>query len=153
METLRLYPTVSETQRVALKDTRLDGQFIPKGTRFLVLIWQTQRSSHLWGPRAEEFYPERWIDFSSTDDEKAGAKSNNHGGAQSNYALMTFGHGPRGCIGQGFAKAELRALVASWVHTFEFELANPDEEVVAFGAVAIKPKDGLKLRVRAVDSS
>jgi cytochrome P450 len=152
METLRLYPTVPKTQRIAVRETSLGGIVVPKGTQFNIIPWLLQRSPLLWGPKAGDFYPERWIDFPGPDDEKTQPKLNNHGGAQSNYALVTFLHGPRSCIGQGFAKAELRALLGSWVTSFDFALDNPEEEVKPFGTVTVKPKDGLKLRVRQIDT-
>ncbi|KAF2179552.1 cytochrome P450 [Zopfia rhizophila CBS 207.26] len=145
-ETLRLYPSVPNTFRVAVRNTSLGSYPIPPGTRFIITPWLINRSPHLWGPKAGEFLPERWIDFPSPD--KKGGKFNNHGGAPSNYALLTFLHGPRACIGQGFARSELRALVAAWVLAFEFEMRDPAENALASGMVTVKPKDGLWLRVR-----
>jgi Cytochrome P450 len=55
---------------------------------------------------------------------------------------------PRSCIGQGFAKNELRALVAAWVLSFEFEMQDANEEILAFGMVTVKPRNGLYLRVK-----
>lgn len=80
----------------------------------------------------------------------ATGKPNNNGGAESNYALLTFLHGPRSCIGQGFARAELRALVAAWVLSFEFEMARLGEVLVPEGMVTVKPRGGLHLRVKFV---
>nr|POE74308.1 cytochrome p450 97b3, chloroplastic [Quercus suber] len=94
---------------------------------------------------AERFVPERWIDTDPTSGER---KPNNAGGAPSNYANLTFLHGPRSCIGQGFAKAELRALVAAFVGSFDMSLANPDEEVIPSGVVTTKPKNGMNLRLK-----
>ncbi len=39
-------------------------------------------------------------------------------------------------------------MLAAMVLKFQIELANKDEEVVPSGAVTIKPKNGLKLRLR-----
>jgi len=57
-------------------------------------------------------------------------------------------HGPRSCIGQGFAKAELKCLLAAMLLRFEMEMARPDEEVVPAGAITIKPKNGMRLRLK-----
>jgi cytochrome P450 len=64
---------------------------------------------------------------------------------------LTFIHGPRSCIGQSFAKNELKALVAAWVLAFQFEMKDPLEEVVPFGMVTMKPKNGLYLRVTSLE--
>lgn len=98
-ETARLFPTVPNTRRIAVRDTQLNGLRIPKGTDFIVPIWWLNRSPAMWGEDATEFKPERWI-----DGEGEGERVNNHGGAESNYALLTFLHGARSCIGQvGYA--------------------------------------------------
>jgi cytochrome P450 len=150
-ETFRNTPAVPGTMRVAARDTSLGSYSIPAGTELLIPIWQLSRSEHLWGAKAAEFVPERWLDNLENDDEPT--KFNNHGGAQSNFSFLIFLHGPRSCIGQGFAKAELRSLVASWVLGFEFEMKDPNEKIIPAGNVALKPKGGLHLRVRSISKS
>ncbi|KAF5667213.1 cytochrome P-450 monooxygenase [Fusarium heterosporum] len=132
-ETLRLYPTVPLTMRQAIRDTRIGNQFIPEGTDIIVSIWYINRSPVIWGPDAAEFRPERWI----TDD----GKPNQNGGASSNYNFLTFLHGPRSCIGQGFAKAEMRCLLATMVRSFEWTLAMDDKLVMPRGVITIKPEN------------
>ncbi|KAJ4303882.1 hypothetical protein N0V88_001480 [Collariella sp. IMI 366227] len=140
-ETLRLYPTVPVTMREALRDTSVGEQFIPKGTEMVVSIWQINRSPEIWGPDAGEFKPERWI---NVDD----GKSNNHGGAKSAYDFLTFLQGPRSCIGQEFAKAEMRCLLASLVTSFDWDLAMDESKIVPRGVITIKPEHGMYLRMR-----
>ncbi|KAH7151256.1 cytochrome P450 [Fusarium sp. MPI-SDFR-AT-0072] len=141
-ETLRLYPTVPLTMRQAIRDTRIGDQFIPEGTDIMVSIWYINRSEAIWGPDATEFKPERWI----TDD----GKPNQNGGASSNYNFLTFLHGPRSCIGQGFAKAELRCLLATMVRSFEWTLAMDDKLVMPRGVITIKPENGMYLNLKAL---
>ncbi|KAL2150481.1 hypothetical protein VTH82DRAFT_7044 [Thermothelomyces myriococcoides] len=140
-ETLRLYPTVPLTMREALRDTRLGDQVIPKGTEMVVSIWQVNRSPEIWGPDADRFRPERWI---NPDDGKA----NRHGGARSNYDFLTFLQGPRSCIGQEFAKAEMRCLLAALVTSFSWDLAMDESKIVPRGVITIKPENGMYLRMR-----
>lgn len=137
-ETLRLYPTVPITIRIAIRDSHLAGHPIPRGTEVVICPWAVNRNPEFWGPDADAFRPERWIDD---------GKPNNSGGADSNYCLMTFLHGPRSCIGQNFAKAELRCLLASFVTSFEWDLDMKVEEVIPAGVITIKPRDGLKVRL------
>lgn len=148
-EVFRFHPSIPGTMRRAAKDTTINSYPIPKGTDFVIPSWQLGRCNDLWGPRAGEFWPERWLDGL---DEEGGqhVKFNNHGGGKSNYAFLVFSHGPRSCIGQGFARAELRNLVAAWVLAFEFVMDRPEEEIIPFGPVAVKPKNGLYLKVRPV---
>jgi cytochrome P450 len=142
-ETLRIYPTVPVTTRTSPHTTTLMGTPIPSGTRLIFAPWSVNKDPSIWGENAAIFDPSRWIDPGT-------GKPNSSGGVGSNYGFLTFLHGPRSCIGQGFARAELRALVAAFVGRFEFGLAEPEREVVPAGIVTVKPKGGLKLRVRRV---
>ncbi|KAF1996211.1 cytochrome P450 3A4 [Amniculicola lignicola CBS 123094] len=143
-ETLRLYPTIPASSRCAIRDTTIDSQFIPKGTMVLVTPWAINRNPKLWGPDAEVFKPERWIDPES-------GRANNVGGADSNYSFLTFLHGPRSCIGEKFARAEMRALVAAFCGSFEMEMADPNEIVRPGGTITSKPINGMKLRLKPVE--
>ncbi|KAI1348863.1 cytochrome P450 [Xylaria sp. FL0043] len=138
-ETLRLYPTVPLTLRQAIRDSNLAGQVIPKGVTVVLSMWQMNRSPEVWGAEAGEFRPERWI---------TAGKPNSNGGASSNYEFLTFLHGPRSCIGQGFAKAEMRCLLASMIHNFSWELAMDEKLIIPRGAITIKPANGLLLKLK-----
>ncbi|KAI1198251.1 cytochrome P450 [Nemania serpens] len=142
-ETLRLYPTVPLTMRQAVCDSSLAGQVIPKGVVVVLSMWQMNRSPDLWGPDAGDFRPDRWI---------TAGKPNSNGGANSNYEFLTFLHGPRSCIGQGFAKAEMRCLLASMVRAFSWDLAMDEKDVLPRGAITIKPANGLLLKLRPLRS-
>ncbi|KAI9688043.1 MAG: hypothetical protein M1822_001548 [Bathelium mastoideum] len=144
-ETLRMYPTVPVTIRDSIRPTSILGHPVPTHTQVLLVPWATNRSPHLWGDRADEFVPERWIDFDAAAGQRPeDGRPNNHGGSSSNYNILTFLHGPRSCIGQGFAKAELRALVAAFVGCYEWGMADPDEVVVPSGVVTTKPAHGMR---------
>lgn len=138
-EVSRLYPTVPMTIRQACRPTKIMDTYVPKGTEVIISPWAVNRSPHLWGPQASEFLPERWISADGTP--------NNNGGAPSNYAFLTFLHGPRSCIGASFAKAELRCLVAAFVMAFHIEYAHPGKEAIPAGVVTTKPRDGMDLKL------
>ncbi|OCK81417.1 cytochrome P450 [Lepidopterella palustris CBS 459.81] len=134
-EVLRLRPVVPQTFRQANVDTSIVGHYIPKGTIVLLCPWAVHRSKELWGEDAAEFRPDRWMAPGHA----------NTGGAESATAFLTFLKGPRGCIGEAFARAELACLVAAWVSAFETEFADKDYvEEVAHG-ISSKPA---KLEVR-----
>lgn len=99
-EVLRYFSPVPLTLRVAACDTSIQGQFVPKGTQIMLVPWAVNKSVSLWGDDALEFNPDRWIPKSSNDKQAAS------GGATSNFAFLSFLHGPRSCIGLSFAKAE-----------------------------------------------
>ncbi|KFZ16407.1 hypothetical protein V502_05114 [Pseudogymnoascus sp. VKM F-4520 (FW-2644)] len=141
-EVLRHHSPVPLTLREANVDTTIQGVRVPKGTMLYLVAWATNRDPKLWGADADEFDPERWLRDAS-------------GGAETNYALLTFLHGPRSCIGEKFARAEFACLVAAFVGRFEFELADPrmaDERTIPIrrGATS-KPVNGLWMKMRKVE--
>ncbi|KAM7198356.1 pisatin demethylase cytochrome P450 monooxygenase [Rhypophila sp. PSN 637] len=139
-ESLRMYAPIPFTVRDADKDTTILGQFVPKGTMIILCPWAINYDHELWGgEHADVFDPERWMQPGQA----------NSGGAKSNYANLTFLHGPRSCIGQKFAVAELMALTCALVGRFEFTLPKGGEVIsdITDGIVA-KPRDGLKVLVR-----
>ena len=165
-EVLRIWSPVSLTLRVADKDSSINGHFIPKGTTVILAPWAVNTSTHLWGPDALEFKPERWL--------SADGKFNNKGSADSNYSFLTFLHGPRSCIGQKvsrihltshvkfvliesqFAQAEFACLLGAWAGRFEtaFEegspLAKPGMPEIK-GGITAKPKGGLWVQLKELD--
>lgn len=132
-EVLRYHPSVPATIRCASRDTTIIGEPIPKGTLFLIAPEIIGKSKELWGPDADKFNPERWL----------GPGRANNGGADSNYANLTFLHGPRSCIGQGFAKAELACMVAVVVGKYHMELKNPNAPLEIRQQATVCPKDGV----------
>jgi cytochrome P450 len=139
-ETMRIFPPVPLTLREAAIDTTIQGHFIPAGTTIVICPWAVNTSTHLWGPDAREFNPERWLQTGTA----------NTGGAESNYAITTFLHGPRSCIGRDFAKAEFACLVAALVGRFEMEFEDPKYELKVQGGITARPKGGLRVRMREV---
>lgn len=153
-EILRLYPPAPLTMRVAVRDTSIAETQIPKGTTIIIAPWAVNTSIELWGEDAHVFRPERWL---SPQVERQQQKFT---GPETPYAFLTFLHGPRSCIGQSFARAELACLVAAWVGAFETEFAEPevgckDEDglyvagVKLVTGISARP-GGLKVRIRKV---
>lgn len=148
-EVLRYHPAAPYTSRISIRDTTLAGQPIPKGTYVLVAPEITNKDTDLWGPDAETFNPDRWLNFDPATNEAI--SYNNSGGAVSNYANVTFIHGPRACIGQGFARAELGIFVAAFVYRFQFELEDPEKELEIRRSITQAPMDGVVIKVRLAD--
>ncbi|CAO1597090.1 hypothetical protein XANCAGTX0491_000918 [Xanthoria calcicola] len=140
-EVLRLHPPVTLTLREAGKNTTICDQYVPKGTKIILCPAAVNSSEALWGPDASEFNPERWLAPGQA----------NIGGAPSNYAFLTFLHGPRSCIGQAFAKAEFAVLMAGLVGRFEMELENPDAELKIRTGITARVKGGMNIRMRALE--
>lgn len=142
-EVLRCYPFSPIIVKVAQRPTTIIGQHIPKGTTVLYSAETTNHDKTLWGPDADIFNPERWL-------APGAAKS---GGATSNFAMLSFGAGPRNCIGQDFARATLHCLVAAMVATFEIDVANKATAGrLKFGQIK-KSEEGMWARLKIVPRS
>jgi cytochrome P450 len=140
-ETMRVFPPVPLTLRETVADTTIQGHFIPKDTTVIICPWAVNTSKHLWGDDAREFNPDRWM----------GQGKANTGGADSNYAITTFLHGPRSCIGKDFAKAEFACLVAALVGKFELQMEDEAWKLEIQGGITARPKGGLRVRLTPVE--
>jgi cytochrome P450 len=148
-EVLRYYPPVPVTIRDAAVDTSILGCPVPAGTKIFLVPRAINRDKTLWGEDADKFNPDRWLAGDSASPHVA------NGGAASNYAMLTFLHGPRSCIGQAFSKAEFACLLAAWVGQLEFDLANEEERdeknILIKGGITAKPAKGLWVKVKLVE--
>ncbi|OTB06424.1 hypothetical protein M426DRAFT_55146 [Hypoxylon sp. CI-4A] len=153
-EVLRYYAPVPLTLREAAADTTIQGRKVPKGTAIVLSPWATNFDATMWGPDAHEFKPERWLlpkgGGGGPDDKKAAS-----GGASSNYAFLTFLHGPRSCIGLAFARAEFACILATWVGRFEFALKNEEDRdernLIIKGGITARPEMGMHTYATIVD--
>lgn len=136
-ETLRYHAPVTVTLRDTENDCTIAGTYVPRGTKIVLCPTAVNFSKELWGPDVAEFNPDRWM----------GAGRANTGGAESNYAMLTFLHGPRSCIGQQFAKGELACLLAAFVGRFAFEMRDPNEKIEAKGGVTVRPASGMHIKL------
>lgn len=94
-EGMRLFPPAWMTERVAVEDDGFGGFTYPKGTIVIPFFYGVHRNAQYW-ERPADFDPERFM------------------GEKKNKAFFPFGGGPRLCIGNGFALAEM----AIFLHTF-----------------------------------
>ncbi|KAG2127101.1 cytochrome P450 [Suillus clintonianus] len=162
-EVLRVHPSVKETIRSATEEdviplsepmrtaagTYTDSVCIPKGTVVVVPLAALNCSVSMWGPDAKEFKPSRW--FEENEDTR-GARETLHGYRH----LMSFGDGPRMCLGRVFALTEFKAVLFVLVRNFVFEMADgPGVQIVeSFGplprpsVVGSAEAGGVPLRVR-----
>ena len=49
------------TLRQTSRDTTLQSHFLPAHTTVVICPWAINTSTHLWGPDARHFVPERWL--------------------------------------------------------------------------------------------
>lgn len=141
-EVLRYWPPVPVVSRQAVRDVVIAGHPIPKGTVINLAAEVTNRDPNFWGPDAEEFKVERWLTSNGT--------ANNNGGASSNYAYLTFLHGPRSCIGEKFARGELACIVAALVRRFRMRLIDENKKLETRTTITKAPLDGVMAKFEVI---
>ena len=140
-EVLRLYPSFPLFYRTNVADVTIGRRHIPKGTNFTLAPCIVNKSTALWGPDAEDFNPERWLDVGKSNAE----------GPRNIYAFSTFSHGPRNCPGQKLARQELACGLVALIGRFRIDMENKNEKVKVKGWVAARPADGLRVKLSSVD--
>ena len=119
-EVLR-YASVSPLtiDHTTLTDTVISGHRIPKGIPVYVNLFSLHHNDKYWD-KPWEFNPERFLD------DEGNLVASDH---MNRKRLMTFGAGPRVCIGQSFAQARMFKLITSLLRVFEVTPA-PGETIV-----------------------
>ena len=113
-ETLRLFPVVAITGRSATRDVWLyEGTFIKAGTRVILPHYAMGRMPTVWGPDANEFRPERWLDPSTSKIKVV-----------SPFKFSAFLGGPRNCLGMTFALMEVKITLAKLLSQFDLKTVN-----------------------------
>ncbi|KAL1852000.1 hypothetical protein Daus18300_012355 [Diaporthe australafricana] len=149
-ETLRLYPPAA-TARAGEPGAYLThpdtGKAYPTEG---LLLWSTSFAMHrmeAYWERPDEFLPERWLTRGEGD--PLHPRKN---------AWRPFELGPRNCIGQELAQAEMRAILAMTVRELDIEPAYPAGapealgeqayQIFGFGDITGHVKDGFPVRVK-----
>ncbi|GMR45013.1 hypothetical protein PMAYCL1PPCAC_15208, partial [Pristionchus mayeri] len=134
-ETLRLFPLAAKgVNRIPMKNTTIVGHEIEKGTTILADTYAIHFSKELWGEDAEEFRPERWL-----DPEKRVAAIN----------FLSFGAGPRLCVGMRLALMEEKILLAHILRRFDILADDKMSNLKLIGCTTISPESvPVKIRSR-----
>lgn len=103
-ESLRLFPPVPYTIRIARRATTLGGTAIRRSDRILVSHFHAHRIPEAF-PDPDRFRPDRWLTA------RPGP-----------YDYFPFSAAPRLCIGAGFATEVLEQAVGEIVRRFDFRL-------------------------------
>jgi cytochrome P450 len=134
-ETLRLNAPVGTLARQAVKDTEIDGYYIPQGTRLMLGIYPTQRMEPWWHD-PDVFDPERFSDERRED-------------ASHRYAWSPFGGGVHKCIGMHFGSMEVKAILHQLLLRNSWRVPPGYEPVLDYGTGPF-PGDGLPIELRPI---
>ncbi|GLB33366.1 putative cytochrome p450 [Lyophyllum shimeji] len=122
-ETLRLYPAVPFNVRTSNKATLLPSKiggkpfYIPANSKVPYSVFLMQRRTDLWGPDANEFDPDRFL-----DDRLRRYLTPNP------FIFLPFNAGPRICLGQQFAYHETSYFLIRLLQTFSKITTAPEAQ-------------------------
>lgn len=134
-ETLRMNAPVGILARQTLKDTEIDGHFVPAGTKLMVGIYPTQRMEPWWND-PDTFDPERFTPERAED-------------ASHKYAWTPFGGNVHKCIGMHFGSMEVKAILHQMLLRFRWTVPAGYEPVIDYGTGPF-PGDGLPIELHAL---
>ncbi|EJU00436.1 cytochrome P450 [Dacryopinax primogenitus] len=101
----------------------------PAGTHIIIPVEAINTSSKLWGPNAREFRPERWLEGGKDETKNGLAESASSISGRGHQKVLTFGDGPRICLGKSFALVEMKCLLSKLVRQFVFTPVLSDVRV------------------------
>ena len=127
-ESLRLKPPIWAIVRNCKYDTQIGDYEVKKGDRILLSPYVTHRHNEFWDKSAN-FNPPRFEEP-----------------LKSTYSYIPYGGGPRICLGMHLANLELNLISSYLIDKFEFEM--PPQEIKMDPGIALKIKNGLKVRIK-----
>ena len=111
-ENFRKHPPLPVILRAMHSQTcTVGGYKIPKGTRLFVNVWAIGHDPEVWKD-PEVFMPERFLEQVSDPVDVKGH----------HFELLPFGAGKRMCPGMSLGMAIVHLTLATFVHSFEWEL-------------------------------
>ncbi len=121
-ESMRLFPPIPLQRRIVSRPTTSLGLELPPGTNVFLPAFLTNRNPAIFqSPNA--FLPARWASCNP-----------------SQYEFLTFGGGPRTCIGAWFAMTALRIAIAEIVSRFHIEIW-PETRIDTYVSVSMSPRN------------
>ena len=133
-ESLRLCPPVPAQPRMAIKDTEVQGYFIPEGT----IVSVSQLTNH----RDPEFYTNPdMFDPDRFSPERAEDKGHR-------LAWSPFGGGVHKCIGLYFGQMEIKTILHHLVRGYEWSVPSGYVMPMDYSSLPV-PRDKLPVTVRA----
>ncbi|KAK8024315.1 pisatin demethylase [Apiospora rasikravindrae] len=142
-EGLRMRPvtTGQQAKEVPAGGDTIDGRFVPGGTSIAINFAAILRSTSLFGPDADVFRPERFLELPSQAALVAMRRN----------VELAFGYGRFMCAGKPLAFMEFHKIYFQLLREFDFQLMEPQHPLRS-ESYALFRDSGLMVRVtKAVD--
>ncbi len=138
-EVLRLHTPFSWFGRTPTHQSEICSKLLPAGLSISLSPWAMHRCRSLWGEEASDFKPDRWL--------QAGAQCSI---PKDNFQWLTFGAGPRRCIGEQVARAELECILAGLFGRYEIRFKDEQHLPRVTHQVTLALKEELKVRITRI---
>jgi cytochrome P450 len=131
-ETGRLHPPVFNVPRGVVEEVEFGGYTLPVGTNVRLGLAACHRLPDVFA-NPDRFDPDRFAPPREED-------------KKTPYGLVTFGGGPRSCIGVNFANIEVKALAAHVLRHYRMAFAG-DQPPLQVGFTATVIPNGVPMRI------
>lgn len=121
LESFRVHPAPGlHFERVTPPSgVEIDGQFVKGGTIVGCSAWVMHRREDIFGSDLEEYKPERWLPDpkKNADDEASRIRT-------MELNIMSFGKGPRVCLGRHIGEMEMYKLIPTVLRNFKVRFSS-----------------------------
>ncbi len=135
----RLYSPVGSVPRAAVTDVAFGGYTIPAETTVRLGLAACHRLPHIFAD-PERFDPDRFAPPREED-------------KRTPYSLVTFGGGPRVCIGMSFAQIEIKVMAMHILRAYTLEPVTGHRPMHAYNGITATLPNGLPVRVTPREGS
>ncbi|KAJ5151645.1 hypothetical protein N7492_009940 [Penicillium capsulatum] len=114
-EGLRFHPATGlPMSRIVPKGGQtIAGAWFPEGSTVGINSWVAHHNTDVYGPDADQFRPERWLEGNATKEMDA--------------YFFSFGQGSRTCLGKNVSLLEISKGIPQLVRQFDFSVVSDDE--------------------------
>lgn len=130
-ESQRIYPSVPFVSRNCTEPFTVGGVTLPKNSVVQIATYFLHRDPKVF-PKPEEFHPERFLPENSK--------------GRHPYAYVPFSAGPRNCLGQRFALAEEKIVIANILRRFSIKSLDQRDQVALAAELVLRPRSGLRIQ-------
>lgn len=131
-ESIRLCPPAAYVIRKCPKKMAIGKYVLPANSSLMICIYAIHHNPTVY-ENPEVFNPDRFLPENSK--------------TRHPFAFIPFSAGPRNCIGQVYAMAEVKTVVANIIRHFKVHSLDPRDKILLTTDVVLHPISGLRMTI------
>ncbi|XP_067133081.1 cytochrome P450 4c3-like [Centruroides vittatus] len=131
-ETLRIYPPAFVIVRKNPSDLKVGNYILPAKSSLVINIYGIHHNPTVF-VNPEMFDPDRFLPENCQK--------------RHPFAFLPFSAGPRNCIGQKFAMAKMKTVLANVIRQFRVKSLDHRDKIFESGDVILRPKFGIRMTI------